>query len=89
MWELINLLWPIHRSITGPGIRASFDLIKKHKIHSLTLHNIPSGTEIFDWIVPPEWHVSSAAIFDLEGNTIIDIKRIIYTLLGILHLLMP
>ena len=41
----------------------------------MTLHNIPSGTEIFDWIVPPEWHVSSAAIFDLEGNTIIDIKE--------------
>ncbi len=74
MWELINKLWPIHRSITGKGIRASFNLIKQYKIPTLTLHNIPSGTKVFDWTVPPEWNVNSAYISDLDGNILIDIK---------------
>jgi aminopeptidase-like protein len=43
-------LWPIPRSITGPGIRDSLRTL--HKDIPLSLESVPSGTDVFDWKVP-------------------------------------
>ena len=43
-------LYPICRSITGDGIRETLQLIQK--LIPIELHEIASGTEVFDWVIP-------------------------------------
>jgi len=63
-------LYPICRSITGNGIRRTLKLIGE-KI-SLQVSEVPSGTEVFDWIVPKEWNVNDAYIKDSAGRRVVD-----------------
>ena len=51
---------PICRSITGDGVRETLRLIEKHI--PVEIHEIPSGTKVFDWIVPKEWNIRDAYI---------------------------
>jgi aminopeptidase-like protein len=41
----------------------------------LDIHGIPSGTRVFDWKVPPEWNVRSAALRGPDGNKIVDFSN--------------
>jgi aminopeptidase-like protein len=66
-------LFPINRSITGDGTRATLDYIKKI-LPKLTIHSIPSGVRAFDWVVPDEWIVRNAYVVDEAGIKIIDFK---------------
>ena len=45
-------LYPICRSITGAGIRETLGRIQERI--PLQLHEVPSGTPVFDWTVPKE-----------------------------------
>jgi aminopeptidase-like protein len=65
-------LYPICRSITGDGLRQSLRLLKKHI--PLRLHEIPSGTTVFDWTVPDEWNIRDAYIKNSVGEKIIDFR---------------
>ena len=64
-------LWGINRSLTGEGVRQTLTLIKEH-LPNLTVKSVPSGTQVFDWIVPPEWHVNEAYITKPNGDKICD-----------------
>src|SRR5262245_52205243 len=70
IYALAATLFPICRSITGNGVRQSLDLIARHI--ALDLHEVPTGTRVFDWVVPKEWTVRSARIRDMAGRTIVD-----------------
>lgn len=39
----------------------------------LLIHEVPSGTQIFDWVVPLEWKVEKAYLTDSHGNTWVDV----------------
>jgi aminopeptidase-like protein len=65
-------LWPICRSITGNGLRKSLEILQE--IIPLTIHEIPSGSQIFDWVVPEEWNIRDAYIICPNGKKICDIK---------------
>ena len=67
-----NELYPIRRSISGPGVRATIAYLKG-LMPDLKAHAIPTGTEVFDWKVPDEWTLRDAFVEDKEGNRIIDI----------------
>ena len=69
--SLANELWKINRSITGEGVRETLSCIKKY-LQNLNVRSVPSGTKVFDWTVPNEWHVSDAYIITPEGNKICD-----------------
>ena len=73
MDQLMSILFPICRSITGNGVRESFNIIKQ--IINLQITEIPTNTKVFDWTVPKEWNISDAYIADLSGNKIIDFKK--------------
>lgn len=65
-------LFPLCRSITGEPNRITLKALQE--IIPLTLHEIPSGTKVYDWTIPDEWFVSEAWIKDIHGNKIIDFK---------------
>jgi len=73
MMRLIAKLYPICRSITGNGIRESLRIIGN--IIPLDIHEVPSGTPVFDWMVPPEWNIREAWIKDSQGNRIVDFRN--------------
>lgn len=72
MHELMTRLFPICRSITGDGVRKTLAMIQS--IIPITIHEVPTGTKVFDWEIPKEWNIKDAYILDEEGNKIIDFK---------------
>src|SRR5687768_16586795 len=67
-------LYPICRSITGPGVRESLAILRE-RIPALGVHGVPSGTRAFDWTVPPEWRVREAWIKGPDGSKVVDFAR--------------
>jgi aminopeptidase-like protein len=73
MHALMASLYPICRSITGDGFRASLRILQQHI--PLEIHEVPTGTQVFDWIVPNEWNIRDAYICDPHGNKVVDFKQ--------------
>jgi len=71
MYQLACELFPLHRGITGPGVRESLAVLQQHV--ALQIHEVPSGTSVYDWEVPKEWRVGSAHIADSDGHHVVDI----------------
>jgi len=73
MHRLVADLYPICRSITGNGVRESLDLIGRHV--PLNVHEVPSGTPVFDWTVPNEWNIRDAYVRNRQGQRVIDFRK--------------
>jgi aminopeptidase-like protein len=71
MFGFMEELFPICRSITGDGIRETLRRIGERI--PLELHEVPSGTEVFDWTVPKEWNIRNAYIEDPRGRRVVDL----------------
>ncbi|MER9952254.1 DUF4910 domain-containing protein [Mesorhizobium sp. M0047] len=67
---LAERLFPICRSITGDGVRQTLDILSGHI--DLERHEVPTGTQVFDWTVPKEWDIRSASITGPDGQTVLD-----------------
>jgi aminopeptidase-like protein len=73
MYAAVELMYPICRSITGNGVRATLDLLAKSL--PIERRSVPSGTKAFDWTVPDEWNVQDAYIADQRGRRVVDFRR--------------
>jgi aminopeptidase-like protein len=73
MYRAVEDLYPICRSITGQGLRQTLRYVRERI--PLELHEVPSGTQVFDWTVPKEWNVRDAYIADVRGQRIVDFRR--------------
>ena len=72
IYQLIKELYPFCRSITGDGVRLTLDILKQYI--PLEIHEIPSGTEVFDWTIPKEWNIKDACVKNSRGERIIDFQ---------------
>jgi aminopeptidase-like protein len=71
--ELMRRLFPLCRSLTGAGVRATFEVLKE--FIPLTSIEVPSGTRVFDWTVPDEWNIRDAYVAAPDGTRVIDFRR--------------
>ena len=71
MTELVRALQPLPRSLTGDGVRQTLRLVDEWA--ALDVTEVPSGAQIYDWTVPPEWNVRAAWIADAAGDRIVDL----------------
>lgn len=71
MHKLAKELWPINRSITGSGVRKTLRTLAK-VCPKISIIEVPSGSRVFDWIVPYEWNVNEAWIKNPKGKKIVN-----------------
>lgn len=70
IFALAAKLYPICRSITGNGVRETLREIGK--FIKLDVHEVPTGTAVFDWTIPCEWNIRDAYIKNERGEKIVD-----------------
>jgi aminopeptidase-like protein len=73
IFALAAKIFPICRSITGDGVRATLREVAAHI--PLEIHEVPTGTQVFDWTVPREWNIRDAYIKNAKGEKIVDFTR--------------
>lgn len=66
-------IYPICRSITGRGVRETLDAVGRHI--KLELHEVPTGTAVFDWVIPREWNIREAYIRNQRGEKVVDFAQ--------------
>ena len=84
LYDLAKEIFPICRSLTGNGTRATLNILKR-ELPALSLHEVPSGTKCFDWTVPDEWNIEDAYILDPTGQKIVDFKTSNLHVVGYSH----
>ncbi|MCI8455414.1 MAG: DUF4910 domain-containing protein [Lachnospiraceae bacterium] len=70
IYQLAASLFPICRSITGDGVRKTLQILSK--VHPITIREVPSGTQVFDWEIPDEWNIRDAYIETLSGEKVVS-----------------
>jgi aminopeptidase-like protein len=71
MHALATELFPICRSITGDGVRQTFDILKRY-CPNLETFSLKSGEPVLDWTIPDEWNIRSARLIGPSGEVICD-----------------
>lgn len=79
IYQVAKKIFPICRSITGEGVRETLKILDDYIFvgtgRHLDIHEVPSGTKVFDWTVPKEWRIRDAYIEDERGNHIVDMRE--------------
>jgi len=73
MHQLMAEVYPICRSITGNGFRETLQAVRRRI--PLEVHEVPSGTPVFDWTVPKEWNIRDAYIKNSQGKRVVDFQK--------------
>ena len=73
MYRFVEELYLICRSITGEGVRETLRRIDSHV--PIEVHEVPTGTQAFDWTVPKEWNIRDAYIKNLAGERVVDFRK--------------
>ncbi|MGG1518908.1 DUF4910 domain-containing protein [Paenibacillus oryzisoli] len=73
MDKLFDRLFPICRSITGPGVRETIAIFQQYI--PLEQFAVPTGAQVFDWEIPREWRIREAWLKGPNGETIVDFKH--------------
>lgn len=68
--QLFDKLFPICRSITGPGLRETISIMSEQI--PLEMFSVPTGTQLFDWQVPKEWIIRGGWLKGPDGEVVAD-----------------
>ena len=71
MYKLSCELFSIARSITEDGVRQCLRILRR-ELTVLRIEEVPTGTQCFDWKVPPEWNIRDAYIKGHDGRKLIN-----------------
>jgi len=66
-------LWPIPRSITGPGYEKSLDILSE--VAPFERIEFYTGDKVLDWTIPNEWLPRKAFIIDPDGKKRADFSE--------------
>lgn len=78
MHSLVRDLYPLCRSITGEGLRETLRRTARAiggPPGRFEIHEVASGTPVFDWTVPNEWTIRQAYINGPGGQRIVDFRN--------------
>lgn len=70
---MMSGLFPIHRSSTGNGVRETLRNISQ--LIPIAIHEVPTGAQVLDWVVPKEWNIKDAYVKNQKGEKVIDYKK--------------
>lgn len=70
--DLMAVLYPICRSITGQGVRETLQYLQRQI--PLEIREVASGTRVFDWTVPLEWNIQGAYLATIRGEKLLDFR---------------
>lgn len=72
MKSVVMDVWSLERNLVSDGFDRALDRLKQEL--PLTVHEYPSGTEVWTWIIPPKWVCHEAYLERLNGERLIDYK---------------
>ena len=67
LYKFAASLYPITRSVSSPGNLETLKLIKK-RINNLEIKSFNSGSKVYSWKIPYEWHITEAYVADSKGK---------------------
>jgi len=70
MGELLRTLFPMYRSLCGPGPRDC--LLEIQKRLPIEIAEFPTGRKVFDWVIPKEFRVNHAYVEGPDGKRYLD-----------------
>ena len=73
IFAFVAEIYPICRSITGRGVRETLRAIGAHI--KLEVHEVPTGTAVFDWVIPREWNIREAYTRNERGEKVLDFAQ--------------
>ncbi len=73
MYSLAAEMFAFCRSITGEGLRRTLRIVRGQV--PLQMHEVPSGSQVFDWTVPKEWNIYDAYIKNEQGERLVDFRK--------------
>jgi aminopeptidase-like protein len=73
IFAFVAEIYPICRSITGRGVRETLRAIGA--CIKLEVHEVPTGTAVFDWVIPREWNIRDAYIRNERGEKVLDFAQ--------------
>ncbi len=73
MKEIINNIWRLPRDIISDGYDMALNELSK-QIH-MTIHEYPSGTECWSWIIPEKWTCHEGYLETLDGQRLFSYKE--------------
>ena len=71
MHALARELFPFPRSLTGDGVRKTLSVLAR-ELPGLVVHEVPSGTQVFDWTIPDEWNITGARLVGPDGSDVVN-----------------
>ena len=74
MYKWCTDLFPICRSITGPGIKKTLSYFEKIN-KDFKRVKFKTNSKVFDWVVPPEWVITDGYILDEKNKKHADFKK--------------
>lgn len=71
--KYFDRLWPICRSILGPGYRESLQILSE--VMPMERLRFKTGQRVFDWKIPQEWRPKRAFFVDPKGRRRAEFSR--------------
>lgn len=71
--KVLDQLFPLNRSITGPELLISLNILKEHV--DFKISSVPSNSEVYDWIIPKEWTLIESYIETPDGKRWADSSK--------------